>query len=141
MARGDLRNQAIIIHEDGWNPNSTSAQHSISITHACMKKANHSSGSNARVYSFIPVNQLPCEAPHKYDAFFEPLVEEIENLFIHGEEVFFKAEVEGFSPPNDFPTLHLLPLPVTVDSKAHDEIGLTTAGWYKGCRRCNVSGT
>jgi len=54
------------------------------------------------------------------------LVEEIENLFIHGEEVFFKAEVEGFSPPNDFSTLCLLPLLVTADSKAHAEIGLTT---------------
>ena len=92
MARGDPRNQAIIIHEDGWNPNSTLARHSIAaitITHACMKKANRSSGSNARVYSFIPVNQLSCEAPHKYGALFEPLVEEIENLFIHGEEIFF----------------------------------------------------
>ena len=72
VARGDPCNQAIIIHEDGWNPNSTSARHSIAaitITHACMKKANRSSGSSAKVYSFIPVNQLPCEAPHKYDAF------------------------------------------------------------------------
>ena len=88
MACGDPRNQAIIIHEDGWNPNSTSAHHSIAvitIAHACMKKANHSSGSNANVYRFIPVNQLPRDAAHKYDA---PLVEEIENLFIHGEEVF-----------------------------------------------------
>ena len=68
------------------------------------------------------------------------MFEEIENLFIHGEEVFFKAEVEGFSPPNDFPNLHLLPLLVTADSKAHAEIGLTTAGGYKGCRHCSVSG-
>lgn len=77
MARGDPRNQPIIIHEDGWNPNSTSsARHSIAaitIMHACMKKANRSSGSNARVYSFIPVNQLPREAPHKYDAFFSTI--------------------------------------------------------------------
>lgn len=61
MACGDPRNQAIIIHEDGWNPNSTSARHSIAaitITHACMTKADRSSGSNARVYSFIPVSQF-----------------------------------------------------------------------------------
>lgn len=86
-----------------------------------MTKANRSCGSNARVYSFIPVNQLPHDAPHKYDTFFEPLVEEIENLFIHGEEVFF--EVESFSPPNNFPTVRLLLL-VTADSKSHTEIGL-----------------
>ena len=28
----------------------------------------------------------------------------------------------------------------TADSKAHAEIGLTTAGGHKGCRRCYVSG-
>ena len=88
-----------------------------------MKKANCSSGSNAKVYSFIPVNQLPRDAARKHDAFFEPLIEEIENLFIHGEEVFFRAEVEGFSPPNNFPTVRLLLL-VTDDTKAQTEIGL-----------------
>ena len=106
------------------NYNSNLARHlivAITITHAYMKKANCSSGSNAKVYSFIPVNQLPCDAAHKHDAFFEPLIEEMENLFIHGEEVFFK--VEGFSPPNNLPTVRLLLL-VTADSKSHAEIGL-----------------
>ena len=36
---------------------------------------------------------------------------------------------------------HCLPLLVTADSKAHVEIHLTTAGGFKGCRRCNVTGT
>ena len=107
MARGDPHNQPIIIHEDGWDPNSTSsARHSIAaitIMHACMKKANRSSGSNARVYSFIPVNQLPREAPHKYDAFFEPLVRDREpfhswrrSLFLRLKKIFLHQMI---SPP------------------------------------------
>ena len=93
----DPCNQAIIIHEDGWSPHSSSARHSIAaitITHACMTKADRCDANNVQIFSFIPVNQLPNDAPHKYDAFFEPLLKEIENLFIDGEEVFFKAEIK-----------------------------------------------
>ena len=137
---GDPRNQSVIIHEDGWSPHSTSARHSIAaitVTHGCMIKGARSDTNNARVYSFVPVSQLPHDSPHKYDAFFKPLVEDIENLFLYGE-VFFKGEVEGYSPPNDF---HVLPLLVTADSKAHAEIGLATGGGHKGCHRCTLSGT
>ena len=143
-SRSDPRNQAIIIHEDGWSPHSTSARHSIAaitITHACMTKADCCDANNAQVHSFIPVNQLPNNAPHKYDAFFESLLKEIEDLYIHGEEVFFKAEIEGISPSNDFPTLRVLLLLITADSRAHSEIGLTAAGGYCGCRHCTVIGT
>ena len=67
-SRGDPRNQAIISHEDGWSPHSTSARHSIAaitITHACMTKADCCDANNAQVHSFIPTNQLPNNAPHK----------------------------------------------------------------------------
>ena len=63
-----------------------------------MIKADRCDANNAQVYPFIPVNHLPNDAPHKYDAFFEPLLKEIEDLFIDCEEVFFKAEIEGISP-------------------------------------------
>ena len=46
-----------------------------------MTKADRCDANNAQVYSFIPVNQLPNNAPHKYDAFFEPL-QEVEDLYI-----------------------------------------------------------
>lgn len=118
-----------------------SARHSIAaitVTHACMTKADRCDASNARVFSFIPVSQLPKDAPHKYDAFFIPLLKEIEDLYIDGEEVFFKGCDEGV---NDFPTLRVLPLLITADSRAHSEIGLTTAGGYSGCRRCTITGT
>ena len=62
-------------------------------------------------------------------------------MYIHGEEVFFKAEIEGISPSDDFPTSCVLPLLITADSRAHSEIGLTAAGGYCGCRRCTVIGT
>ena len=69
---GDPRNQVILVHEDGWSPHSTSARHSIAaitVTHACMTKADRCDANYARVFSFIPVSQLPKDAPHKYDAF------------------------------------------------------------------------
>ena len=110
----------------GWNPFSTSARLStaaITITHACMRKCDCSNLENARVYSFIPVSQLPRDAPHKYDAFYELLIKEIEELFIKGKEVLYKAAaVPGRSRKDDFLTLHLMPLFMTADSKARHEI-------------------
>lgn len=96
--KGDPQNQAIVIHYDGWNPNASSSDNSvaaITITHACMSKVNRAESKYARVYSFIPTWQLPKHAPHKLDAFLEPLVTELEDLYIHGQEVFFKKEVDG----------------------------------------------
>jgi len=57
--RGDPRNQAIIIHEDGWNPHSTSSRFSraaITITNTSMSKLNRSHSNNAKVYSFQYTN-------------------------------------------------------------------------------------
>ena len=54
-----------------------------------MSKLNCSHSSNAKVYLFIPVHQLQKDAPHKYVAFFEPLVAEIEDLYI----VFFLRQL------------------------------------------------
>ena len=62
---------------------------------------------------------------------FEPLLKEIEDLYMDmdREEAFFKGCDEGM---NDFLTLRVLPLLITADSRAHSEIGLTTAGGYSG---------
>ena len=139
--RGDPRNQAIIIHEDGWNPQTTSAKHSIAaitISHATMRKALRSDGRTARVYSFIPTDQLPQGSPHKLDAFFYPLLLEIEGLYMDGLEVFFAGSVEDY-PCNDFATLRLVPLLLTADMKAHSEVGLVSSSGYKGCRRCEAT--
>lgn len=68
------------------------------------------------------------------------MIREIEELFVEGEQVFFKEGVPGFSEADDYPTLRLIPLLTTADSKAHHEIGLTSAGGMKGGRWCAVSG-
>ena len=108
---GDPRNQAIVFHIDGWNPHSTSAKHSIAaitISSACMSKLDRSANKKARVFSFIPVHQLPRD---KYDAFLEPLLKELEDLYINGMEVFFRSPVPGYSEGNNsVATLRVLPL-------------------------------
>ena len=142
-ATGDPRNQAVMIHEDGWVSHSTSSRHSIAaitITHACMSKLERSNSQNALVYSFVPVDQLPRDCPHKMDAFLLPLFQELEDLYIDGQEIFFSAEVAGHSAANDIACLRVIPLLATADSKAHAEIGLTASGGRKDCRGCNVTG-
>ena len=93
---GDPRNQVVLIHEDGWNCFSTSqtSMAAITITHGCMSKSERSDADNALVYSFIPTSQLPTDSPHKFDAFFKPLLDELEELFIIGE-VFFRNKIIG----------------------------------------------
>lgn len=54
--------------------------------------------------------------------------------------MFYKAAVPGHSQSDDLPTLRIIPLLTTADSKAHHEIGLTCAGGLRGCRRCTVRG-
>ena len=142
-ANGDLRNQAIIIHEDGWAPHTTSSRHAvatITITHATMTKLEHSEGCNAWIYSFVPVDGLPTDTPHKLYAFLQPLFEEFEDLFIEGLEVLFCSEVPGHSPANDITRIWVVPLLATADLKAHAEIGFTSSGGRKGCRHCNILG-
>ena len=72
--------------------------------------------------------------------FFAPLIEEVEHLFLNGKSVFLKSKVPNYSPKNDTFSLRVIPLLVTADMKAHAEIGLTSAGGRKGCRRCEVVG-
>ena len=140
--KGDPRNQALLIHYDGWCPHTTSSGSvaAITLTHGCTNKVNRSHGENALVYSFIPVSQLPEKSPHKYDTFLEPLVDELASLYINGQQVFYKSSVEGYCGRDDTPTLRALPLLLTADLKAHTEVGLTGAGGFKGCRRCHLEG-
>ena len=128
----------VLIHEDGWNCFSTSqsSMAAITISHGCMSKADCSNADYARVYSFIPTDQMPTDSPHKFDAFLKPLIDELEELLI---EVFFRKAIPGVCE-NTCSTLQVLPLLLTADSKVHHEIGLTSTGGHKGCRRCQVGG-
>ena len=74
---GDPRNQAIIAHYDGWDPNNTSNRNSIAsltISPAYSTKAERATCVNASVYPFVPVYSLPQSQPHKYDSFLKPLI-------------------------------------------------------------------
>ena len=138
--QGDPRNQAVVIHMDGWNPHVSSAKYSISainIAHATMPKSLRADQKKIHVYSFIPSYQLPKDSPHKYDAFLEPLINELEELYIYGKEVIFSAPVDSY-PANDVCTLRLIPLLFTADMKAHAEVGLVSVSGYMGCRRCEA---
>lgn len=142
-ARGDPRNQAIFLHYDGWNPQSTSAKHgiaSISIAKGCMQKSERAGNKEVQVYSFIPTNQLPRDCPHKYDGFLQPLLEDICNLYIDGKSVHYaKSDVPGVASSTGC-VLRAIPLLFTADMKAHAEIGLVKSGGYSACRRCTVHG-
>ena len=65
----------------------------ITVSSACMPKLDRSANKNASEFSFTPVHQLPCDCPHKYDAYLEPLVKELEDLYINGMEVYFHLSV------------------------------------------------
>lgn len=82
----------------------------------------------ARVYSFVPVHQLPTGNPHKLDAFLSPLIEDLSRLYIDGEKVgYAKKEIPDFVCPEEedgAPTLRVIPLLLTADMIAHAEIGL-----------------
>ena len=57
-----------------------------------MSKLEHSNADYARVYSFIPASQMPTNCSHKYDIFLEPLINELEELFI--EEIYKNVLVQ-----------------------------------------------
>ena len=147
-ARGDPRNQAIILHFDGWNPQSTSSKHgiaAISIAKGCMQKSERAGNREVQVYSFIPSSQLPRDCPHKYDGFLQPLLEDICSLYIDGKCVYYaKRIVDGVPSPapeeDNYCVLRVIPLLLTAYLKAHAELGLVKSGGYSSCRRCTVPG-
>ena len=103
----------------------------ITVSSACMPKLDGSANKNACEFSFTPVHQLLRDHPHKYDAYLEPLVKELEDLYINGMEVYFHLSVpEG----NNVATLRALPLLLTADSKS------VVVEGRKGCRCCEDVG-
>ena len=109
----------------------------LTIMYGYVNKQNHASCTNARVYSFISVD-LPRHAPHKFDAFLQPLFEELEELYIKGLEMFFKAPVPGSSPAQ-YTSLHVVPLLATQTWKLMQKL-VSAAGGGKGCRQCELLG-
>ena len=48
-----------------------------------MTKLARAANKHAQVFLFVPVDQLPTDSPHKLDGFFEPLISEIEDIYVY----------------------------------------------------------
>ena len=87
--RGCPLKQAYLFHEYGFNAFTRRSRSSrsiatIQISHACAHKQSRSTLNNVHVYSFIPTVHLSDGSVHKLDAFFQPLIDKITNLHLHG---------------------------------------------------------
>ena len=84
--RGCPLNQAYLFHEDGFNAFTRRSRSiaTIQISNACSHKQSWSTQNNFHVYSFIPTVHLSDGIVHKLDAFFQPLIDQITDLYLHG---------------------------------------------------------
>lgn len=85
--RGYPLNQAFIFHEDGFNAfvKKNRGMATIQLSCACLTKKLRSKGKFLSVYSFIPSVKIGDGIPHKLDAFFKFLIDEVVDLYINGK--------------------------------------------------------
>ena len=129
--RGNPLNQAVIFHEDGFNAfrQKTHGTSAIHITSACVAKDQRK--DSLHVYSFAPTSYIPEHIEHKFDAFLEPLVDELKQLYAYGTEILIEEEI---SVGNDISVqpgryqVHVVPLLGTADIKALQELVLYASG-------------
>ena len=130
VMRGSPLNQAFIFHEDGFNAffKKSRSISAIQISSACVSKKSRK--DTLQVYSFIPTCFIPEGVHHKLDAFFEPLMEEIVDLYISGITVTVPEplNVNNYVIAPGQHTVRALLLLGTADIKAHQEIGLHAGG-------------
>ena len=130
--KGNWLNQAFIFHEDGFNAFTKKSRGiaAIHISNACSRKELRLHGKNLRVYSFIPTHLLNEGIPHRMDAFLEPLIEEITDLFLNGIQVHVPETIDcsNFSVSQGNYNVRALLLLGTADLKAHQEIILYAGG-------------
>ena len=130
--KGSPLNQAFIFREDGFNAFSKKSRGiaAIHISNACSRKELRLHGNSLRVYSFIPSHLLKEGIPHKMDAFLEPLVEEMTELYLNGIQVHIPetTELSNWSVNEGNHNVRALLLLGTADLKAHQEIILYAGG-------------
>ena len=87
-------------------------------------------GSGLRVYSVIPSHLLKEGIPHKMDAFLEPLIEEITEIYLTGIQVHIPETIElsNWSVNEGNHNVRGLLLLGTAGLKAHQEIILYAGG-------------
>ncbi|KXJ19010.1 hypothetical protein AC249_AIPGENE10997 [Exaiptasia diaphana] len=131
---GSPLNQAFIFHEDGFNSfnKKTRGIATIQLTSACTLKEKRSRGVSFQVYSFIPACYLSDGIVHKLDAFFKPLFDEIEALYLSGVSVSLPRSLtlESCTIPAGEHRVRALLLLGTADLKAHQDIALYAGGSY-----------
>jgi len=131
--KGCALNQAFIFHEDGFNAfvQKSRGVAAIHISSACISKEQRLRGKYMRVYSFIPSFSLGEGIPHKIDAFFQPLINEVNEMYINGITVNITQPITIDSVtvinPGNY-QVRLLLLLGTADLKGHQEITLYAGG-------------
>ena len=130
--RGCPLNQAYLFHEDGFNAFTRRSRSiaTIQISNACSHKQSRSTQNNFHVYSFIPTVHLSDGIVHKLDAFFQPLIDEITDLYLHGTIINLEEQVEinGHILAAGEHCVRALLLLGTADLKAHQDVALYTGG-------------
>ena len=91
------------------------------------------------VVGFVPSHMLPKKRPNALDPFLEPLISEIENIFIDGYEVEYVGDFPHLPAGNI--VVRVLLLLWTGDYPAQCEVGKFIKGGILTCRRDKVKGT
>ena len=93
FVKGSSLNEGYIFHEDGFNAflGKTRSVAAVSLTHACCDELNRA--ETHFVYSFIPTTFLPDKVVHKFDAFLEPLIWDVANLYINGITITIREDI------------------------------------------------
>ena len=127
---GNPLNQCFIFHEDRFNAflKRTHSVAAISFSSGCSGKADRC--NTYKVYSFAPTCKLPKGLVHKFDAFLEPLVSEVTDLYLDGFEIDLKDsfDISGHHILAGHHKVRCLLLLGTADMKAHAEMVLHPSG-------------
>ena len=130
FVKGSPLNQAFIFHEDSFSAflRRSRGTATINLTSACCSKINRP--ETLQVFSFVPTCYLPEGVVHKFDAFLEPLIEQIADLFINGVDINLEEPlaINGDVIPSGPHTVRCLMLLGTADMKAHAEMILYAGG-------------
>eukprot|EP00111_Clytia_hemisphaerica_P012099 TCONS_00035538-protein len=132
FVHGDPRNIALIGHWDGWSPKSGRGSGSIEISIATMEKLHRSKNDHIYTTTFVPEHALPNKEPNALDPFLEPLITELEELFIDGLEVKYPIDVGNLKAGNC--TIRCLLICWTGDYPAQCQIGKFSCRGTYGCR-------
>ena len=133
LTKGHSLNQVFIFHEDAFNAffKRSKKVAAIQISDGCVEKILR--GETKRTFSFCPSSNLPEGIVHKFDAFLEPLIEEIKHYYIQGFDVNIEDPivVNGYRIPCGIYKIRCLG---AADLKAHQEMVL-----YAGGKTCHVN--